>query len=178
MRDLIFWIPLALLICICLAMLLRNNQSPVVCWLRQQVRRLSWAYLFVLGLASYPYQLYLLLKYQVAGMPLQDQAGEAARFYAKLVDPVLFYSKVSISVGVFCLINLMAWGSLRVIPVLIDWATGYYREERADFPAHPGFKGTFLKELTGAQRMATYIAVWGLELVIGWGSVHAGFSIQ
>lgn len=150
-----------------------------ICALRQQVRRLSWYYLLALGLISYPYQLYLLLQWDVAGLPLADRAAAADASYAKMVDPVLFYSKVSISIGVFCLINLLAWASLRVIPVLVDWATGYYREEqRADFPLTPGFKGTFLKELSHGQRMAVYLAVWGLEMFVAWGSIEAGFRIQ
>jgi hypothetical protein len=88
------------------------------------------------------------------------------------------YSKMSLAVGVFCLINLLAWSALNmVIPVLPDWAKGDYRERVGDYPAQPGFKGTFL-ELAGIWRILVYFLFFALEIYAGSQSIEHAFKIQ
>ena len=149
-----------------------------LCTAHRLLRRWNWAYLFVLGALSYPWQMAWVVSYAVRLVPTADRQAVAAATWGKLVDPVLFFSKTSISVGVFCLTNLLAWASLLVVPVLMDWALSYYKEPKADFPATRGFKGTFLLDLTGWQRMLLFVLVWGVELHIASESIKAGFTIQ
>jgi hypothetical protein len=148
------------------------------CALHRFFRRTSWGILFLIGALSYPAQLDLMVRYVTRGVPAADLLAMRAAAYGKLVEPLLFYSKISISIGIFCLVNLLGWAALMVVPVLIHWATGRYKEENTEFPVRRGFKGTFLIGLTDGQRMAVFVGVWALELLVAVASVQAGFTIQ
>jgi len=112
-----------------------------------------------------------------------DQAQAAAAEAAKVVDPALVYSKFSIAIGVFCLINLLAWCALNmVLPVLADWAKGRYSTGPGaaavglDAPV-VGFKRTFLS-LSAEGRILVYFLGFGLQLLAAGLGVYAAFTIQ
>ena len=149
-----------------------------LCAARRLLRRWAWGLLFIPGIVSYPFQMDALVHYLLRHVSRADYASALDAAYAKLVDPLLFYSKLSIGVGMFCFINFAAWAALNmVMPVLPDWAVGDYRAAKAGYPATPGFKGTFLG-LSASQRMAVYFGAFGLELLVAWGSIAAAFQIQ
>ncbi len=99
------------------------------------------------------------------------------------MDPALVFSKMSIAVGVFCLINLLAWAALNmVLPVLADWAKGHY--DTAEGVAAVGlgrpvvgFKRTFLRQ-PGRWRILLYFLGFGLQLFAAGLGVYAAFTIQ
>jgi len=152
--------------------------SPFLCTAQQLLRRWSWSLLTLSGLLLYPLQQYWLIRWQASAAPAADEAQAAAQAAAKVVDVLQVYSKFSIAVGAFCLLNLLAWGALNMtVDVLPDWAKGYYKQQRADLPRVPGFKGTFLR-LSHEGRMAVYLAGWGLQLAAAGLSIWAAFQIQ
>jgi hypothetical protein len=155
-----------------------HHGARIACVLRQQLRRWLWLLLFVAGALSYPLQLRWMVNFVTAGADRADLLAMRAAAYAKMVSPLYFFSKTSLSIGIFCLVNLLGWAALLVVPVLIDWATGYYKKQRADFPETRGFKGTFLLGLTDWQRMLVFVAVWALEIFTAVESAKAGFTIQ
>lgn len=155
-----------------------RHRTRLTCAIRRFLRRWSWGLLFIPGIISYPFQMEGLVRWTVRHVPNQDLQDSLAAAYAKLVNPLLFYSKLSIAAGMFCFLNLAAWGALNmVMPVLPDWAVGDYRTGKNGYPATPGFKGTFLS-LSAEWRMVVYFLAFGLELVAAWGSVAAAFQIQ
>jgi hypothetical protein len=147
---------------------------------RQFFRRWVWGLLFVPGVLSYPLQMDLLVRYLLRQVPKGDYAQALDATYAKLVDPLFFYSKVSIAIGMFFLINWLAWAALNLaMPVLPDWAKGWYKQPRADYGVRSGFKGTFLGDgVSDTARLAFFFVGFGLELAVAWGSVDASFRIQ
>lgn len=145
----------------------------------QFFRRCSFVLLFLGLFLTYPLVSTQLANLSVAGIPAGEEHNDAvAQVLAKLVDWVQVYSKFGIALMAFALINGAAWLALLVVPVLPDWATSYYKEPRADYPAVPGFKGTFLRELTGVQRLTVFLVVWGFQLAAIGLSVYAAFRIQ
>lgn len=98
MHDLLFWIPLSLLILIALFLLLRGTQGELLtkfaCFAQQVLRRWSWFYLFVGGLLLYPLQVSWQLHEAARGLlTAQDKLDAAAQVLAKVVDPQQVYSK-------------------------------------------------------------------------------------
>lgn len=155
-----------------------HHGPRIACVARQLLRRWAWLLLFVAGALSYPAQLRWMVDYVTAGASGADLLAMRAAAYAKMVSPLYFFSKTSLSIGIFCLVNLLGWGALLVVPVLVDWATGFYGKGRGEFPATRGFKGTFLLKLTDWQRILVFVAVWALEIFTAVESVKAGFTIQ
>jgi hypothetical protein len=148
------------------------------CKLRRFIRRWSWGLLFVPGLLLYPVQQDFLLNWVVSKDPNPDRDQAWAAASAKVVDAVQIYSKMSLALGVFCLINLLAWAALNmVMPVLPDWAKGDYREPVAGYPAQPGFKGTFLR-LPDSLRIGVYFLFFALEIYAAATAVEHAFRIQ
>jgi hypothetical protein len=151
--------------------------------IRQLLRRQSWAYLFVAGLLLYPAQIYWQIRHAASQVPSADRAEAAAAEAAKVVSPSLVYSKMSIAVGVFCLINLLAWAALNMaLPVLPDWAKGEYSDDaRAAVVGIQapvvGFKRTFLG-LSPIARILVYFLGFGLQLFAAGLAVYAAFQIQ
>ena len=187
MYQTLFYVALALLVPVLIFLLTRNGKSSVanqfMCDVQQHLRRKSWFYLLALGLVLYPFQQYALIRWQESQVSGADQAQAAAIAAGKVVDTLQLYSKFSVAVGAFCLINLLAWAALNmVMPVLADWAKGRYSEDGhaavlgIDAPVD-GFKRTYLK-LTGAQRLAFFFVGMGLELLTAGISVDAAFRIQ
>ncbi len=145
----------------------------------QFFRRSSFVLLFAALFATYPLVSSWLANYATAHLPAgTDHDDAVTQVLAKLVDWVQVYSKFGIALMAFALINGAAWLALNVVPVLPDWATSYYKEPKADYPAVPGFKGTFLRELTGVQRLTVFLIVWGFQLAAIGLSVYASFRIQ
>lgn len=150
---------------------------------RQLLRRWSWLLLFITGLGLYPLQIYWQVRYAASQATGTDQAAVAAAEAAKVVDPALVFSKMSIALGVFCLINLLAWGALNmVLPVLADWAKGHYataENAAAVGLSEPvvGFKRTFLHQ-SGRWRILLYFFGFALQLLAAGLSVYAAFIIQ
>lgn len=178
--------------------------TRILCTARQLLRRWSWFIAVVGGLLLYPLQQLYLIRQEAnaartaatvealknfpfktsaeatAALATIDEAAAqaAAQASAKVVDVLQVYSKFSIAVGAFCLLNFLAWAALNTtVDVLPDWAKGYYKQQRADLPQQPGFKGTFLR-LSHAGRMAVYLAGWGLQLAAAGLSIWAAFQIQ
>lgn len=153
------------------------------CTARQLLRRWSWFLLFVGGVALYPVQVYWQVRYAASQVSQGDVFEAAAAEHAKLVDSALLFSKLSIAVGVFCLINLLAWCALNlVLPVLADWAKGRYstlENAQAVGMEQPvvGFKRTFLGQ-SGLARIALYFVGFGLQLFAAGLGVYAAFNIQ
>jgi hypothetical protein len=150
---------------------------------RQLLRRWSWLLLFATGLSLYPLQIYWQVRYAARQAAGADRAAVATAEAAKVVDPALVFSKMSIAVGVFCLINLLAWAALNmVLPVLADWAKGRYgtaENAAAVGLAHPvvGFKRTFLRQ-PGRWRILLYFLGFALQLFAAGLGVYAAFTIQ
>ena len=183
MNPILFYTPLVLLAAAGLYLLLTNTTHPFICGIQQHLRRKSWFYLLIAGLALYPFQQYAMIRWQESQVPGADQAQAAAIAAGKVVDTLQLYSKFSVAVGSFVLINLLAWAALNmVMPVLADWAKGRYSEDGhaamvgIDVPV-PGFKRTYLT-LTGAQRLAFFFVGLGLELLVAGIAVDAAFRIQ
>jgi hypothetical protein len=150
---------------------------------RQILRRQSWFYLFVAGLLLYPAQIYWQIRHAASQVPSQDQAEAAAAEAAKVVSPSLVFSKMSIAIGVFCLINLLAWAALNMaLPVLPDWAKGDYSDQQRAAAVGMeapivGFKRTFLS-LSPIARILVYFLGFGLQLFAAGLAVYAAFQIQ
>ena len=150
---------------------------------RQLLRRWSWLLLFATGLGLYPLQTYWQVRYAASQAASADRAAVAAAEAAKVVDPALVFSKMSIALGVFCLINLLAWAALNmVLPVLADWAKGYYgtaENAAAVGLTSPvaGFKHTFLSQ-SGRWRILLYFLGFALQLFAAGLGVYAAFTIQ
>jgi hypothetical protein len=145
----------------------------------QFFRRTSFVLLFLALFATYPPISGWLADIATAHVPTgPDHDDSVAQVQAKLVDWVQVYAKFGVALMAFALINGAAWLALNVVPVLPDWATSFYKEPRADYPAVPGFKGTFLRELTGLQRLTVFLVVWGFQLAAIGLSVYAAFRIQ
>jgi hypothetical protein len=152
--------------------------NRVWCKLRRFFRRWSWLLLFVPGLLLYPVQQTFLLNWVISKDPNPDRDQAWAAASAKVVDAVQIYSKMSLALGVFCLINLLAWAALNmVMPVLPDWAKGDYREPVAGYPAQPGFKGTFLR-LPDGVRIGVYFLFFALEIYAAATAIEHAFRIQ
>ncbi|SNC67367.1 hypothetical protein SAMN06265337_1926 [Hymenobacter gelipurpurascens] len=158
---------------------LSSRFSSVVCAVRRLFRRHSWAYLFVIGLASYPVQYYWQVRHAASqGTNARDAADLAAATASKMVDPTQVFSKMSIAVGVFCLINLLAWFAHNLAtPVGPDWAKGDYRTSKNGYPATPGYKGTFLA-LGHKERLDAYNRERLFQIIAAGISVWAAFMIQ
>lgn len=187
-NPLLFYIPLALLIVLAIFMLLRNTSSPflaqLACGVRRILRRWSWFYLFVGGLCIYPVQIYWQVRYATSQATGGDAVHAATLAMTKVVAPSYVLSKMSIAIGVFCLINLLAWSALNmVIPVLPDWAKGEYATlDRAtavglDMPV-VGMKRTFLGSISPLARIALFFVGFGLQLFAAGLGVYAAFQIQ
>lgn len=150
---------------------------------RQLFRRWSWLLLFATGLGLYPLQTYWQVRYAASQATGPDQAAVAAAEAAKVVDPALVFSKMSIALGVFCLINLLAWAALNmVLPVLADWAKGHYstaENAAAVGLENPvvGFKRTFLGQ-SGLWRILLYFIGFALQLFAAGLGIYAAFTIQ
>lgn len=163
-------------------MSLKLRFTQLLCWLRRLVRRGSWYFLFPVVVLAYPYFYNFLIYLELRGIRSQDVADAAAAAAAKMVDPVQFYSKSLVAISNFCLINALGWAALLVVPVLVDWATGYYNKPEnieavgLQYPVM-GFKRTFLS-LSGAWRIGFYILVWAIELGIAAHSVDSAFRMQ
>lgn len=93
------------------------------------------------------------------------------------------YSKMSLAVGVFCLINFLGWAALNIaIDVLPNWAKGDYNDtDRAASAglATPvmGFKRTFLN-LDPLPRIVVYFLFFALEIYAAASAVDHAFKIQ
>jgi hypothetical protein len=152
--------------------------TTFTCALRRFFRRWSWALLFVPGLLLYPLEQKALLGWVASQDPNPDRDQAWAAASAKVVDAVQVYSKMSVAIGVFCLLNMLAWAAINMaIPVLPDWAKGDYRQPVANYPAQPGFKGTFLR-LSDIQRMLVYFLFFALEIYAAGVSIEHAFRIQ
>lgn len=175
--------------------------SPFFCTLRQGLRRASWLLLFVAGLFVYPAQVAwqtnsaaneaaasaaanALDKPNATPADVLSAAAHAASIVrAQVVSPTYLFSKLSIAIGVFCLINLLAWAALNmVLPVLPNWAVGRYGtadNATAVGLAAPvvGFKRTFLS-LSAEGRILVYFLGFGLQLLAAGLGVWAAFTIQ
>lgn len=153
------------------------------CTLRQLLRRWSWFLLFAAGLCLYPVQIYWQVRYAAQQVASTDQATAAAAEAAKVVDPALVFSKFSIAIGVFCLVNLLAWCALNmVLPVLADWAKGRYgtlEHAQAVGLENPvvGFKRSFLQQAP-LDRIKLYFWGFGLQLAAAGLAVFAASYIQ
>lgn len=162
---------------------MRAPWAGLFCTARQLLRRWSWFLLFAAGLSLYRVQIYYQVRHAAAEAASADQATAAAAEAAKIVDPALVYSKMSIAVGVFCLINLLAWCALNmVLPVLADWAKGRYATQgNADAVGLEapvvGFKRTFLQQ-AGLDRIKLYFWGFALQLFAAGLGVYAAFQIQ
>jgi hypothetical protein len=177
--------------------------------IRQLLRRQSWFYLFVAGMLFYPAQIYWQVRH-AANQAHDAAASEALKAFpfktsaqataalatikeattqaaaaeaAKVVSPSLVFSKMSIAVGVFCLINLLAWAALNMaLPVLPDWAKGDYSDDTRAAAVGiqapvVGFKRTFLS-LSPIARILVYFLGFGLQLFAAGLAVYAAFQIQ
>jgi len=180
-REILFYAPLILLVLAVVFMLARNFNRPLLtrlaCRVRRLLRRGSWYYLFPAVVLAYKPFYDFILWLETRGLLGADRDNALAAAAAKMVDPTQFYSKTLVAVSNFCLVNALGWGSLLVIPVLVDWATGYYTSQRAALPVVPGFKRTFL-ELQGRERLAFYVVIWVAELVMASHSLDSGFRMQ
>ena len=151
--------------------------TKIACAVRRILRRGSWYYLFPVVVLLYKPFYNFMLNWNARGLLGKEADDAIAAAAAKMVDPTQFYSKSWIAFSNFCQINAMGWGSLLVIPVLVDWAVGFYTEPQGTLPIVPGFKRTFL-ELQGRERMAFYLVVWISELFLAAHSVDSGFRMQ
>jgi hypothetical protein len=167
------------------------------CRAKQLLRRHLWLLAFAAGFFVYPAQ----VRYteQVAAYNAAEEARAApghtldsiaeaatqaaADTRAQVVAPSYLFSKLSIAVGVFCLIMALGWGGLQlVIPVIPNWATGDYADpDRAaavglDAPV-VGFKRSFLRQ-SDLARVALLLGFLGLLVVAAGIGVWAAFSIQ
>ena len=153
------------------------------CGVRQLLRRWNWAYLFLLGLLAYPTQIYWQARRAAEGLAGEDRVAALAKSLAKVVDPDQVYSKMSLAVGVFCLINFLGWAALNLaIDVITNWAKGDYADaERAAAVglAAPvvGFKRTFLG-LEPLPRIVVYFLFFALEIYAASAAVEHAFKIQ
>jgi hypothetical protein len=161
-----------------------RHGTRLSCIARRLLRRWSWFYLFVGGLCLYPAQIYWQVRYAVSQAASGDAVHAATLAMTKVVAPSYVLSKMSIAIGVFCLINLLAWSALNmVIPVLPDWAKGDYasatRAEAVglDYPV-VGMKRTFLRDISPLARIALFFVGFGLQLFAAGLGVYAAFQIQ
>ena len=151
--------------------------------LRQVLRRWQWGYVLVAGLFLYPLQINWQARYAAWQAGHADGLTAAAAVLGKVVDPDQVYSKMSLAVGVFCLINLLAWGALNlVLDVLTNWAKGGYADpEKAAAAGLPapvvGFKRTFLT-LDPLPRIGVYFLFFALEIYAAAAAVEHAFRIQ
>jgi hypothetical protein len=182
---------------------------PILCRAKQLLRRHLWLLAFVAGFFIYPAQVHYTVQAAAdearaaaatnalkafpfknsaeayAALTAVDNAGAqaAADTRAQVVAPSYLFSKLSIAVGVFCLIMTLGWGALQlVIPVIPNWATGDYADpERAaavglDAPV-VGFKRSFLRQ-SDLARVSLLLGFLGLLVVAAGIGVWAAFSIQ
>jgi hypothetical protein len=158
--------------------------TRIACTARRILRRWSWFFLFVGGLCIYPAQIYWQVRYATSQAASGDAVHAATLAMTKVVAPSYVFSKMSIAIGVFCLINLLAWCALNmVIPVLPDWAKGDYATgERAQAVGleQPvvGMKRTFLGGISPLARICLFFVGFGLQLFAAGLGVYAAFQIQ
>jgi len=157
--------------------------TRLTCFLRQAARRWTWGYLFIAGLLLYPVQIAWQAHRAAAGLLGDERLTAQAAALAKVVDPDQVYSKMSLAVGVFCLVNLLGWAALNLaFDVLTNWAKGGYGDAEAAARvgmANPvvGFKRSFLG-LEPLPRLVVYFLFFALEIYAATAAVEHAFRIQ
>ena len=171
--------------------------ATAYCRAKQLLRRHLWLVAVAAGLFLYPAQVDYTVRVAAGnaaeaasaspGRTLESitaaAAQAAADTRAQVVAPSYLFSKMSIAVGVFCLIMLLGWGALQlVIPVIPNWATGDYADpDRAaavglDAPV-VGFKRSFLRQ-SDLARVGLLLGFLTLLVLAAGLSVWAAFSVQ
>lgn len=186
----LWWGLVALLSILLLYVLIRTNPSRLVvtlgCAIKRFFRRWSWAWLLLLGLVWYPVQFYLQVRHAAQQAGSADAFEAASATAAKMVDPDQLYSKLSIAAGLFCFINLCAWGALcMVVSVLPNWAKGEYSQPgepnsqltEDGLPVVPDFKHSFLL-LNAWKRLLMYFLFFALEIYAAQSALEHAFRIQ
>jgi hypothetical protein len=103
---------------------------------------------------------YLPLRYFVAArlataVPAADAQGTIAQISAQFLGMWLPFSKLVWAVIFFYASGFFSFASLKVSPVLPDWAKGHYSKYGSPLPPVLDYKAAFLA-LTDAERLAHY----------------------